>query len=40
MTGVPCFILGQKYAIMGAQEPETLVEAITRTATEADQEFS
>lgn len=35
VTGVPCFILGQKYAVMGAQEPETLAEAITRTATEA-----
>jgi predicted DsbA family dithiol-disulfide isomerase len=36
VTGVPCFILGQKYAVMGAQEPETLAEAITRTATEAN----
>lgn len=35
ISGVPCFILGQKYAVMGAQEPETLAEAITRTATEA-----
>lgn len=40
VTGVPCFILGQKYAIMGAQEPETLAEAITRTAAEADQDAS
>ncbi|MBL4647007.1 MAG: DsbA family oxidoreductase [Rhizobiales bacterium] len=36
VTGVPCFILGQKYAIMGAQEPETLAEAITRTAADAE----
>tara|TARA_R110002124_G_scaffold67647_6_gene183633 strand:+ start:18994 stop:19650 length:657 start_codon:yes stop_codon:yes gene_type:complete len=35
ISGVPCFILGQKYAVMGAQEPETLAEAITRTATDA-----
>lgn len=36
ITGVPCFVLGQKYAVMGAQEPETLAEAITRTAVEAE----
>lgn len=35
ISGVPCFVLGQKYAVMGAQEPETLAEAITRTAIEA-----
>lgn len=35
ISGVPCFVLGQKYAVMGAQEPETLAEAITRTAVEA-----
>lgn len=35
ISGVPCFVLGQKYMVMGAQEPETLVEAITRTATDA-----
>ena len=23
VTGVPCFIIDQKYAIMGAQQPET-----------------
>lgn len=36
ISGVPCFVLGQKYAVMGAQEPETLAEAITRTAAEAE----
>lgn len=36
ISGVPCFVLGQKYAVMGAQEPETLAEAITRTAVEAE----
>lgn len=35
ISGVPCFVLGQKYMVMGAQEPETLAEAITRTATDA-----
>ena len=27
VTGVPCFIIDQKYAVMGAQQPETLVQA-------------
>lgn len=29
VTGVPCFIIDKKYAVMGAQAPETLVQAIT-----------
>ncbi len=36
ITGVPCFILGQKYVVMGAQEPETLADAIMRTAADAE----
>lgn len=35
VTGVPCFIIGQKYAVMGAQDPQTLAEAITKVAGEA-----
>lgn len=33
VTGVPCFIIGQRYAVMGAQSPETLAAAITEVAT-------
>ncbi|EFL90344.1 DsbA family oxidoreductase [Ahrensia sp. R2A130] len=29
VTGVPCFIIDQKYAVMGAQAADTLVQAIT-----------
>lgn len=32
VTGVPCFIIDQKYAVMGAQAPETLVQAITEAS--------
>lgn len=32
VRGVPCFILDQKYAIMGAQSAETLADAIRQTA--------
>ena len=35
VTGVPCFIIDQKYAVSGAQTPEILVDAI-RNATKAD----
>lgn len=34
VTGVPCFILENKYAVMGAQEPETIADAIRRVAAE------
>jgi predicted DsbA family dithiol-disulfide isomerase len=37
INGVPFFILGGRYAISGAQEPEALAEAITRVAEEAAQ---
>ncbi len=32
IRGVPCFILDQKYAVMGAQSAETLADAIRQTA--------
>jgi predicted DsbA family dithiol-disulfide isomerase len=32
VRGVPCFILDQKYAVMGAQSAETLADAIRQTA--------
>ena len=32
VTGVPCFILGRKQGIMGAQPAQVLAEAITRLA--------
>lgn len=33
IEGVPCFIFGGKFAVSGAQAPETLAEAIERIAT-------
>lgn len=35
ITGVPCFILAGKYAVMGAQETETLVDTLRKVAAEA-----
>ena len=32
VTGVPCFILDQKYAVMGAQSSQILADAIAQTA--------
>jgi predicted DsbA family dithiol-disulfide isomerase len=32
ITGVPCFIIDQKYAVSGAQTPEILVDAIRNAA--------
>lgn len=32
VTGVPCFILGGRYAVMGAQDSATLAEAIRKAA--------
>ena len=32
VSGVPCFLLEGKYAVMGAQEPETLAEAFRQVA--------
>ena len=34
VTGVPTFILGQSYALVGAQSPEVLADAIGRVAKE------
>ena len=34
VTGVPCFILENKYAVMGAQDPETIADAIRQVAAE------
>jgi len=36
IEGVPCFILGGKFAVSGAQAPEYLAEAISRAAEAAD----
>lgn len=36
VTGVPCFIIDQKYAVMGAQQPETLVQAMQQALSERD----
>ena len=32
VTGVPCFIIDNKYAVMGAQSPEQIAEAIKQAA--------
>ena len=32
ITGVPCFLLDRRYALMGAQDPETLADAIRQVA--------
>jgi len=32
ITGVPCFLLEGKYAVMGAQDAETLADAIRQVA--------
>ncbi|PSJ64387.1 DsbA family oxidoreductase [Kumtagia ephedrae] len=34
ITGVPCFLLDSRYAVMGAQETETLADAIRQVAAE------
>jgi predicted DsbA family dithiol-disulfide isomerase len=36
IEGVPCFIVGGKFAVSGAQSPEYLAEAISRVAQAAD----
>ena len=40
VTGVPTFILGQSYALVGAQSPEVLADAIGRVAKEVAAEES
>jgi predicted DsbA family dithiol-disulfide isomerase len=32
ITGVPCFLLEGKYAVMGAQEADALADAIRQVA--------
>lgn len=36
VQGVPCFIFGNKYVVMGAQDPEILVQAIDQARAEMD----
>ena len=38
VTGVPTFIFAQSYALVGAQSPEVLADAISRVAKELDAE--
>lgn len=38
VTGVPCFIIGGKYAVSGAQPPEVLASALRQTAAELEEE--
>ena len=38
VKGVPCFIIDQKYAIMGAQQPETLVQALQQALADREAE--
>jgi predicted DsbA family dithiol-disulfide isomerase len=38
IDGVPCFILGGRFAVSGAQAPDYLADAITRAAAEAPAE--
>ena len=37
ITGVPCFIINNKYAVMGAQKPEALVNAFNQALQEPDE---
>ena len=34
ITGVPCFIIENRYALVGAQSPTIIVEAIEKAAAE------
>ncbi len=36
VSGVPCFIIDNKYAVMGAQQPEAIVEAVRQAAQQTD----
>ena len=40
VTGVPFFVLNNKYAVSGAQSPETFLQAITQAYQEFDKEKS
>lgn len=37
VTGVPCFIIENKYAVMGAQEPENIIEALQQALSTDDE---
>ncbi|MGB5212405.1 MAG: hypothetical protein WBN88_02005 [Anderseniella sp.] len=34
VTGVPAFIIGSRYAVMGAREPEAIAQAIAEVVKE------
>ena len=36
VSGVPCFIIDNKYAVMGAQQPEAIVDAVRQAAQQTD----
>ncbi len=38
VTGVPCFVIDKKYAILGAQDTDMLLRAIDQAVMEAEQE--
>lgn len=38
VTGVPCFIVDQKYVVMGAQEPETFLQMFEAVEAKQDEE--
>ena len=40
VTGVPCFIIDMKYAVVGAQPAEALADALRKVAMEKDRETS
>ena len=40
ITGVPCFIIDQRYAVSGAQPPEILAQAIRQASAERDRNAS
>ena len=39
ISGVPCFIIESKYAVMGAQKPEALIEAFEQAADEKSEDY-
>lgn len=39
ISGVPCFIIESKYAVMGAQKPEALIEAFEQASDEKSENY-
>ena len=39
ISGVPCFIIESKYAVMGAQKPEALIEAFEQASEEKSEDY-